>query len=104
MMIPTEKRFRSSDISKQVGSSRLHFAEAEYMEELIDCAPGSSSVMGLINDTDCRVQLIVDREILQSEYVGCHPCINTSSMRIRTDELFTKYLEATKHDYIEVDA
>ena len=104
MMIPTDKRFRSGDISKQAGSSRLHFAEPEYMEELIDCTPGSASVMGLINDPEKRVQLIVDDDVLNAEYVGCHPCINTSSLRIRTEDVFGKFLEAVGHEYIAVHA
>ena len=104
LMIPEQKTFRSSDISKQAGSSRLHFAESEYMEELIDCASGSASVMGLINDKDHKVQLLVDDDVLNSEYVGCHPCINTSSLRIRSEDIFDKFLKAAGHDYIVVHA
>ena len=104
LMIPEEKSFRSSDISKQAGSSRLHFAEPEYMEELIECSPGSASVMGLINDTEHRVQLLVDDDVINSEYVGCHPCINTSSLRIRSEDIFNKFVKATGHDFIVVHA
>ena len=104
LMIPEHKAFRSSDISKQAGSSRLHFAESEYMEELIECSPGSASVMGLINDTEHRVQLLVDDDVISSEYVGCHPCINTSSLRIRSEDIFNKFVKATGHDFIVVHA
>ena len=104
LMIPENKVFRSSDISKQAGSSRLHFAESEYMEELIGCSPGSASVMGLINDTEHRVQLLVDDDVISSEYVGCHPCINTSSLRIRSEDIFNKVVRATGHDFIIVHA
>ena len=103
-MIPEQKVFRSSDISKQAGSSRLHFAESEYMEELIGCSPGSASVMGLINDTGHRVQLLVDEDGIKSEYVGCHPCINTSSLRIKSEDVFDKFVKATGHDFIIVHA
>ena len=104
LMIPEYKVFRSSDISKQAGSSRLHFAESEYMEELIDCSSGSASVMGLMNDTEHRVQLLVDEDVINSEYVGCHPCINTSSLRIRSGDIFEKFVKATGHDFIIVHA
>ena len=104
LMIPDHKVFRSSDISKQAGSSRLHFAESEYMEELIDCSSGSASVMGLMNDTEHRVQLLVDDDVINSEYVGCHPCINTSSLRIRSGDIFDKFVKATGHDFITVHA
>lgn len=102
LLIPAEKRFQSGDISKQAGCSRLHFAEPEYMEEMIGCTSGSASIMGLMNDTEHRVQLLVDEDILKEEYFGCHPCINTSSLRIRTEDIFDKFLKATGHDYITV--
>ena len=102
LMTPLEKVFRSSDISRQAGSSRLHFAEAEYMEKYIGTTPGSASVMGLINDKDCVVQLLVDEELLKQEYIGCHPCINTSSLRIRSEDIFERFLPAAGHDYITV--
>ena len=104
MMIPQYKRFRSSDISKQAGRSRLHFAEPEYMEELIGCRPGSASVMGLMNDRDRRVRLLVDEDVLNAEYVGCHPCINTSSIRLKSSDLFGRVLEAMGHDWLTVRA
>ena len=74
------------------------------MEELIGCSPGSASVMGLINDTEHRVQLLVDEDVIKSEYVGCHPCINTSSLRIKTEDIFDKFVKATGHDFITVHA
>ena len=104
LMIPDHKVFRSSDISKQAGSKRLHFAESEYMEELIDCSSGSASVMGLMNDADHRVQLLVDEDVINAEYVGCHPCINTSSLRIKSEDIFEKFVKATGHDFITVHA
>lgn len=104
LMIPSDKVFRSSDISKQAGSSRLHFAEPEYMAEMLDTTPGSASVMGLMNDREHRVQLLVDDDVINAEYVGCHPCINTSSLRIRKEDIFGKFLESTGHDWIVVHA
>lgn len=104
LMLPEEKAFRSSDISRQAGSSRLHFAEPEYMLEMIGTMPGSASVMGLMNDTQHRVQLLVDEDLFSQEYIGCHPCRNTSSLRIRKDDIFDIFLKATGHDWITVKA
>ena len=104
LMIPEDKVFRSSDISRQAGSSRLHFAESEYMEKYIGCSPGSASVMGLINDTEHKVQLLVDEDVISAEYVGCHPCINTSSLRIKSGDIFDKFVRATGHDFVIVHA
>lgn len=102
LMISEEKTFRSSEISRQAGSSRLHFAEPEYMIEMVGTTPGSASVMGLMNDTDHRVQLLVDEDLLRQEYIGCHPCINTSSLRIRREDIFGKFLTATGHNWMTV--
>lgn len=102
LMIPAHKAFRSGVVSKQAGSSRLSFAGEQYMERFLDTTPGSASVMGLMNDTEGRVQLLVDEEVLQDEFLGCHPCINTSSLRIRTADVFGPFLKAVKHDYIVI--
>ncbi len=97
-MIPGYKSFKSGDVSRQAGTTRLSFADENYMEEFLDITPGSVSVLGLMNDKDHRVRLLVDEEILKGEYVGCHPCINTSSLRLSTKDLFTKFLKAVDHD------
>lgn len=102
LMIPDTKIFHTKDLSAQIGFARLSFAKPEYMEEFLDITPGSVSVMGLMNDTEHRVKLLIDEDVLNSEYVGCHPCINTSSIRFRTVDLVEKILPAMEHDYIKV--
>ena len=102
LMMPGDKVFKTKELSSQIGASRLSFASGEEMEEMLDCTPGSSSIMGLMNDKENRVQLLVDRDILQGEFLGAHPCINTSSLKLRTDEVFGKFLAAVHHEKIEV--
>ena len=102
LMIPDTKVFHTKDLSAQIGSARLSFAKPEYMEKFLDITPGSVSVMGLMNDTEHRVKLLIDEDVLSSEYVGCHPCINTSSIRFRTSDLVEKILPAMEHDFIKV--
>ena len=97
-----DKQFVTKDVSKQINSPRLSFAGAEYMEEFLDITPGSVSVLGLMNDHHNRVQLLVDEDVLNSEYFGCHPCINTSSLKLRTKDVFETFLKAVHHDYIVV--
>lgn len=87
LLMPADKVFKTKDLSSQLGVSRLSFASGELMEELIDITPGSLSVMGLMNDPDMRVRLIIDKPVLDSEYVGFHPCINTSTLRVKTKDL-----------------
>lgn len=102
LMIPDTKPFRTKDLSAQIGSARLSFAKPQYMEQFLDITPGSVSVLGLMNDVDHRVRLLIDADVLASEYVGCHPCINTSSLRLRTVDLIEKVLPAMGHEYTVV--
>ena len=67
------------------------------MEQFLDITPGSLSVLGLMNDLDRRVELLIDEDVLTGEYIGCHPCINTSSLRLRTVDLMEKIIPAMEH-------
>ena len=98
LMIPGDKVFKTSELSKKIGSSRLSFAPGEYMEEYLDITPGSLSILGLMNDHDHRVRLLIDTDVLKGEFVGCHPCINTSSLRLRTADLVEKIIPAMGHE------
>lgn len=98
LLLPGEKQFKTSQFSKLIGSSRLSFAGHEYMEEFLDITPGSLSVLGLMNDHEKRVALYIDEDVLAGEYVGCHPCINTSSQKIRTADLVEKIIPAMGHE------
>lgn len=102
LMIREDKKFLTKDISKQINSARLSFAPAEYMEKFLDITPGSVSVLGLMNDTENNVSLLVDEDVLKAEYFGCHPCINTSSLRLKTADVFQTFLESVEHGYTVV--
>ena len=97
LMMPGDKPFKTKDLSSQIGSSRLSFATPEHMEKYLDITPGSVSVLGLMNDKEKGVKLLIDEDVLKGEYIGCHPCINTSSLRIKTDDMMNKVIPAMKH-------
>lgn len=97
LMMPGEKKFKTKDLAAQIGTARLSFAKEEYMEEFLDITPGSVSVMGLMNDKEKRVQLLMDEDILKGEYIGCHPCINTTSLRIRMKDMMERVIPALEH-------
>ena len=103
LMIEGDKKFKTKEISHQIGSARLSFAEPEYMERFLDITPGSVSVMGLMNDKQNNVQLLVDKDVLEGEFLGCHPCINTSSLRLKTSDVFGTFLNAIHHEYRAVE-
>lgn len=98
LMMPGDKVFKTKELSSQIGSARLSFASGEEMEKLTDCTPGSSSVLGLMNDKENKVRLLIDEDVLKGEYLGCHPCINTSSIKVITKELVEKFLPAVHHE------
>ena len=98
LLLPGDKPFKTSVLSKQIGSSRLSFAGAEYMERFLDITPGSLIILGLMNDRDMQVQLLIDEDVLKGEFIGCHPCINTSSLRLRTADLTGKIIPAMGHE------
>lgn len=98
LMMPGSKPFKTKDITKQLGCARLSFAGAEFMQEFLDITPGSVSVLGLMNDKENRVRLVIDKDILDGEYIGCHPCINTSSLSIKTQNIINKFLPAVTHE------
>ena len=104
LMMQGWKKFKTAVLSRQIGSARLSFASPEYMEQLLDITHGSVSVLGLMNDHENRVRLLIDRDVLEShEFLGCHPCINTSSLKLRTRDLLETILPAIHHQYTVVD-
>ena len=96
------KKFKTKELSAQINSARLSFADAEDMLKYLDIEPGSLSVMGLMNDKEHAVQLLIDEDILEKEELGCHPCVNTSSLKMKTADVVDKFLPATGHSYTTV--
>lgn len=103
LMMPGEKPFKTKLLSKQIGSSRLSFATPDHMEDLLGVTPGSVSIMGLMNDKEGKVRLLVDRDVLEGEFVGCHPCTNTSSLKIKTADMFGPLLKSLGHEKTVVE-
>lgn len=104
LMMPGHKKFKTARLSKQIGSARLSFAGPEFMEKFLDITPGSVSVLGLMNDKDKRVRLLIDKDVLDHhEFIGCHPCINTSSIKVYTADILEKFLPHVEHPYTLVD-
>lgn len=98
LMMPGDKKFKTKDLSKELSVARLSFANEDYMLKFLDITPGSVSVMGLMNDHDNRVRLVIDEDVLKGEEIGCHPCINTSSIKFKTSDMIEKIIPAMNHD------
>lgn len=98
LVMPADKPFKTSVVSGQLGIARLHFADEKYMVQFLDLHPGSVSILGLMNDRERHVQLLIDRNLREQEYFACHPCVNTSSLKFKTAELFEKVIPAMEHE------
>lgn len=103
LMLEGDKVFKTKDLSKQLGVARLSFASGEDMEQMLNVHPGSVTVLGLMNDKENKVQLVMDKPIYEAQYVSCHPCISTSTLTITTQDLLNKFLPAVHHEPIVVD-
>ena len=101
-MMPGEKPFKTKELSAQIQSARLSFADEDAMLQYLDIRPGSVSVMGLMNDTGNAVQLLIDEDVLKDEYIGCHPCVNTSSLKIKTRDITEIFLPKVSHPFVKV--
>lgn len=102
LLMPGDKPFKTKDLSAQIHSARLSFAKPEYMEKYLDTTPGSVSVLGLMNDSEKKVQLLIDEDVMKEPYFGCHPCINTSSLKFTTEDLMQKIIPALEHEPVTV--
>ena len=98
LMIPGDKTFKTKELSHQIGSARLSFASPQDMEKYLDITPGAVSIMGLMNDKNNVVRLLVDEDLLKEEWIGCHPCVNTSSIRVKTKDMFDTVMKAMHHE------
>lgn len=97
LLMPSDKPFKTKDITKQIGCSRLSFANGEDMEKYLDIKPGAVSVMGLMNDKENKVKLLIDKSVATGAEIGCHPCVNTSSLKIKTNDILKIFLPAVNH-------
>lgn len=102
LLMPGNKPFKTKELSKQIGSARLSFASPEDMEKYLNITPGSVSVLGLMNDKENDVTLLIDEDVLKAEFFGCHPLVNTSSLKFKTRDLTEKVLPAIKHSFSTV--
>lgn len=102
LLMSADKQFKTKELSAQIGAARLSFASAEKMQELLGITPGSATLLGLINDAANTVTLLLDNDILQEEYIGMHPCMNTSSIRVKTDDVIKKIIPKLCNTVIKV--
>lgn len=94
LLMPGEKPFKTKLLSKQIGTARLSFATPEHMRQYLGLTPGSVSVLGLLNDREKKVRLLLDSDLKKESDFGCHPCLNSASLRFSTEDLLRRVLPA----------
>lgn len=102
-MMPGDKKYVTKDVSKKIGMSRLSFAKEEHLKDYLNVTPGSVSVLGLLNDIDNRVELVIDRDVIGQNHIRCHPCVNTSTLKIKTDDFLTRIIPALNKEALIID-
>ena len=102
LVMPASVPFKSNVLSKQLGTPRFSFAPETNLRELLHVKPGSASILGLHNDKEHIVNLCIDERVLEQKYYGCHPCVNTTSLKIKTEDIINKFLVFTGHFYTVV--
>lgn len=103
LCMPPDKPFHTKDLSAQIGSARLSFAPEEKLWELLHCTPGSATILGLANDADHQVRLLMERGVYEAPFLSCHPCICTSSLKLKMSDVLAKLLPHTGHEVTVVD-
>lgn len=96
LLMKGDKRFVTKDFSKTIGVSRLSFASEENLLKYLNVTPGSASVFGLMFDNEKTVKLYVDKDVAEEVYFGCHPCQNTTTIKVKTEDIFEKFLPHIK--------
>ncbi|MBR6603490.1 MAG: prolyl-tRNA synthetase associated domain-containing protein [Clostridia bacterium] len=103
LLMPGDKHFKTKEVSHALGIARLSFAPEEYLFSLMGLRPGAVTVLGLMNDKDKNINLLIDKDILKEEYLGCHPCVNTSSLKIKMSDILEKFLPSTGHSVTAIE-
>lgn len=103
LCMPPHKAFHTKDLSHQIGSARLSFAPEEQLWDLLHCTPGSATILGLMNDDENRVQLLIDKETYEAEYFSCHPCLCTSTIKLKTSDVKNVLLPKVHHEPLVVE-
>ena len=93
-----DKPFRTGDVSKRLGSSRLSFAPPECLPEMLHLESGSLSPLGLWFDTEQRIRLAFDKDVRREGRIAFHPCDNTATVLFDQQVFWEQVVPALEHD------
>ena len=84
VILPANKRFDSKLFAAMMHTARVSFASP-------------ASVMGILNDPEGKVKVVIDKAVADAEWFACNPGANTSHLRFKTKQLINNFLPAEKH-------
>lgn len=93
LIAAASKKLDLKNLSRLINEDRLSFASPERLKKFLGLEPGSVSPFGLINDLNKEVKVIIDNQLKNSDFLGFHPNINTSTLEISGKD-FLKFLES----------
>ena len=97
VILPAGKRFDSKLFAAMMHTARVSFASPEDMQRVIGLTPGEASVMGILNDPEGKVKVVIDKAVADAEWFACNPGANTSHLRFKTKQLINNFLPAEGH-------
>ena len=92
-----DKPFRSKNFSNALGVSRVSFAPVESMESMLGTKIGATTIFSSLLDDKNRVRVVFDRDVLFKKWYGCSDGTTTGYMKLRTDDIYQRFLPFTKH-------
>ncbi len=92
-----DKKFDSKKFSQELEISRVSFAKEGKMNEMLGTRIGAATIFSSLIDNDLKVQIVIDKDVLNEEYYGCSDGTTTGYMKIKTDDIINKVLPYSKH-------
>ena len=102
VVVGYEKTVDMSALARELGVGKLSLASAERLQKYLGVDPGSVSILGVLNDRQQVVEVIIDEAVWQAEAVRCHPLVNTSTLVIGKSDL-ERILRETGHNVTVID-
>lgn len=102
VVVPEDRAVDLGHLADRLGSGRLSFGSPERLMEFLGVTPGSVTAFAAVNDREGRVRVVLDRALVTSPYVCCHPLVNTMTTSVASQDL-VRFLVAVGHEPLVVD-
>lgn len=97
------KPFHSKAFSNTLDVARISFAPAEQMESILGTKIGAATVFSSLLDTENKVRIVFDKEVIAEKWYGCSDGTTTGYMKVRTEDICKKFLPYTNHTFSVIE-